>query len=168
MVRMRDLVNRLAAGEAIDLEAVSVQVLTIHESTTALRLLELFRNAPSHLAVVLDEYGSVEGVVTPTDVLSAVTGQLLEASDTGAHAVRREDGSWLIDGRVRVVDAERAVGAHDWAGKTYSTVAGLVLHRLGHVPKTGETVAVGAFTLEVIDMDGRRIDKLLVSRQPEA
>lgn len=168
MVRMRDLINQLAAGQAIDLEAACVQVLTIHESTTALRLLELFRNAPSHLAVVLDEYGSVEGVVTPSDVLSAVTGQLLEASDEGANILRRADGSWLVDGRVRVVDAERAVGAYDWSGKSYTTVAGLVLNRLGHVPKTGERVAIGAFTLEVIDMDGRRIDKLLISRQPDA
>jgi putative hemolysin len=165
MVRMRDLVNQMAAGKAIDLAAACVQVLTIHETTTALRLLELFKNAPSHLAVVLDEYGSLEGVVTPNDVLSAVTGQLLEASDTGAAIVARGDGSWLIDGRVRVVDAERAVGAYEWSGKSYSTVAGLVLNQLGHLPKTGDKVAVGPFTLEVVDMDGRRIDKLLVSRQ---
>jgi putative hemolysin len=168
MVRMRDLINQLASGQAISLETACVQVLSIHESTTALRLLELFRNAPSHLAVVLDEYGSIEGVVTPSDVLSAVTGQLIEASDAGRHVVRRDDGSWLVDGRVRVVDAERAVGAHDWSGKSYTTVAGLVLNRLGHVPTTGETVTVGPFTLEVIDMDGRRIDKLLVSRPPDA
>jgi putative hemolysin len=168
MVRMRDLMNQLAAGQAIDLEAACSQVLTIHESTTALRLLELFRNAPSHLAVVLDEYGSIEGVVTPSDVLSAVTGQLLESSDEATNVVRREDGSWLVDGRVRVVDAERAVGAYDWSGKSYTTVAGLVLDRLGHVPKAGEKVAVGAFTLEVVDMDGRRIDKLLISRAPDA
>jgi putative hemolysin len=168
MVRMRDLVNQIAAGQAIDLEAACSQVLTIHESTTALRLLELFRNAPSHLAVVLDEYGSLEGVVTPSDVLSAVTGQLLESSDEATNVVKREDGSWLVDGRVRVVDAERAVGAYEWSGKSYTTVAGLVLDRLGHVPKTGEKVTVGAFTLEVVDMDGRRIDKLLVSKQPEA
>jgi putative hemolysin len=168
MVRMRDLVNQIAAGQAIDLEAACSQVLTIHESTTALRLLELFRNAPSHLAVVLDEYGSLEGVVTPSDVLSAVTGQLLESSDEATNVVKREDGSWLVDGRVRVVDAERAVGAYEWSGKSYTTVAGLVLDRLGHVPKTGEKVTVGAFTLEVVDMDGRRIDKLLVSRAPDA
>jgi len=143
-------------------------VLSIHESTTALRLLELFRNAPSHLAVVLDEYGSIEGVVTPSDVLSAVTGQLIEASDTSTNVVRRDDGSWLVDGRVRVVDAERAVGAYDWAGKSYTTIAGLVLNRLGHLPKTGETVAIGGFRLEVVDMDGRRIDKLLVSRLSDA
>jgi len=168
MVRMRDLVSQLAGGKAIDLESACVQVLTIHEGTTALRLLELFRNAPSHLAVVLDEYGTVEGVVTPSDVISAVTGQLLEASDTGANVVHRDDGSWLIDGRVRVADAERAVGAYDWSGKSYTTVAGLVLHHLGHLPKTGEKIAIGAFTLEVVDMDGRRIDKLLISRQPDA
>jgi putative hemolysin len=168
MVRMRDLINQLASGQPIALEAACVQVLSIHESTTALRLLELFRNAPSHLAVVLDEYGSIEGVVTPSDVLSAVTGQLIEASDTGTNVVRREDGSWLVDGRVRVVEAERAVGAFDWSGKSYTTIAGLVLNRLGHLPKTGEKVAIGAFTLEVVDMDGRRIDKLLVSRQPDA
>ena len=165
MVRMRDLMNQMAAGQAINLEAACTQVLNIHESTTALRLLELFRNAPSHLAVVLDEYGSLEGVVTPSDVLSAVTGQLIEASDEGSHVIRREDGSWLIDGRVRVVDAERAVGAFDWSGKSYTTIAGLVLDRLGHLPKTGEAVAIGPFTLEVVDMDGRRIDKLLVTRQ---
>jgi putative hemolysin len=168
MVRMRDLINQLASGQPISPEAACVQVLNIHESTTALRLLELFRNAPSHLAVVLDEYGSLEGVVTPSDVLSAVTGQLIEAADTSTDVVRREDGSWLVDGRVRVLDAERAVGAYDWSGKNYTTVAGLVLDRLGRVPKTGEKVAIGEFTLEVVDMDGRRIDKLLVSRQPEA
>jgi len=168
MVRMRDLMNQLAVGQAIDLEAACTQVLSIHESTTALRLLELFRNAPSHLAVVLDEYGSLEGVVTPSDVLSAVTGQLLESSDEATNVVKREDGSWLVDGRVRVVDAERAVGAYEWSGKNYTTVAGLVLDRIGHVPRTGEKVTVGAFTLEVVDMDGRRIDKLLVSRQPDS
>jgi putative hemolysin len=150
------------------MEAASTQVLTIHEATTALRLLELFRNAPSHLAVVLDEYGSVEGVVTPSDVLSAVTGQILEASDRAASMLHREDGSWLVDGRVRVADAERAVGAHDWSGRSYTTVAGLVLDRLGRVPTAGERVAVGRFTLEVVDMDGRRIDKLLISRLPDA
>jgi putative hemolysin len=168
MVRMRDLVNQLAAGQAIDLEAAAVKVLNIHETTTALRLLELFRNAPSHLAVVLDEYGSVLGVVTPNDVLSAVTGRLLETSDDGANITRRSDGSWLMDGRVRVADAERAAAAFDWQGKNYTTVAGLVLHHLGRVPKTGETVAVGPYTIEVIDMDGRRIDKVLVTRKPEA
>ncbi len=168
MVRMRDLINQLASGQPIALEAACVQVLSIHESTTALRLLELFRNAPSHLAVVLDEYGSIEGVVTPSDVLSAVTGQLIEASDTSTNVVRREDGSWLVDGRVRVVEAERAVGAYDWAGKSYTTIAGLVLNRLGHLPKTGEKVVIGGFSLEVVDMDGRRIDKLLVSRLPDA
>jgi putative hemolysin len=167
MVRMRDILNQMAAGQAIDLEAASTQVLTIHETTTALRLLELFKNAPSHLAVVLDEYGSVEGIVTPNDVLSAVTGQVLEASDSGANILRRDDGSWLIDGRVRVVDAERALGAYDWSGKSYTTIAGLVLNRLGHVPKTGEKITFGAFTLEVVDMDGRRIDKLLVRRVAE-
>jgi len=168
MVRMRDLMNQLAAGRPIDLEAACSQVLTIHESTTALRLLELFRNAPSHLAVVLDEYGSLEGVVTPADVLSAVTGQLLESSDEATNVVKREDGSWLVDGRVRVTDAERAVGAYDWTGRSYTTVAGLVLDRLGRVPKTGEKVVIGRFTLEVVDMDGRRIDRLLISRLPDA
>jgi putative hemolysin len=168
MVRMRDLINQLAAGQAIDLEAACTQVLSIHETTTALRLLELFRNAPSHLAVVLDEYGSLEGVVTPGDVLSAVTGRILESSDEATNVVKREDGSWLVDGRVRVLDAERAVGAYDWSGKSYTTVAGLVLDRLGRVPKTGEQVTIGPFTLEVVDMDGRRIDKLLISKLPEA
>jgi putative hemolysin len=168
MVRMRDLINQLAAGQAIDLEAACTRVLTIHEMTTALRLLDLFRNAPSHLAVVLDEYGSLEGVVTPSDVLSAGTGQILESSDEATNVVKREDGTWLVDGRVRVLDAERAVGAYDWSGKSYTTVAGLVLDRLGHVPKTGEKVTIGAFTLEVVDMDGRRIDQLLVSKLPEA
>ena len=135
--------------------------------TAALRLLELFRNAPSHLAVVLDEYGSLEGVVTPSDVLSAVTGQLLESSDEATNVVKRDDGSWLVDGRVRVADAERAIGAYDWTGRSYTTVAGLVLDRLGHVPKTGEKVAIGPFTLEVVDMDGRRIDKLLITKQAD-
>jgi len=103
-------------------------------------------------------------VVTPNDVLSAVTGRLLESSDESAEIARRADGSWLIDGRVRVADAERAVGAYDWQGRNYTTIAGLALNHLGRVPKTGDKIVIGRYTLEVIDMDGRRIDKVLVSR----
>ena len=140
--------------------------LVIQETTTVLRLLELFREAAVHLAVVVDEHGSIEGIVTSTDVLRAIAGELPDFGDADLpEAVRRADDSWLIDGRLPIDDAERLLERRDMsAGDDYTTIAGFVLAQLGRLPSTADTFDWKDLRFEVVDMDGRRIDKLLVQR----
>ncbi|MEX1994662.1 MAG: hemolysin family protein [Steroidobacteraceae bacterium] len=140
--------------------------LVVHESTRILRLLELFRESKMHFAVIVDEHGSIEGVVTPVDILTAITGELPEAaSEEVPEAVARDDASWLIDGRMPIDDVERLLGAGNMrSGDDYTTLAGFVLAQLGHLPATGESFRWRGLRFEIVDMDARRIDKLLVQR----
>ena len=133
-----------------------------------LRLLELFREAAVHLAVVVDEHGSIEGIVTSTDVLQAIAGELPDFGDADTpEAVKRADDSWLIDGRLAIDDAERLLERRDMAsGDDYTTIAGFVLAQLGRLPSTADSFDWKDLRFEVVDMDGRRIDKLLVQRIP--
>ncbi|MGH8129339.1 MAG: hemolysin family protein, partial [Steroidobacteraceae bacterium] len=152
-----------AAGEL----GARVQVpLIVHESTRILRLLELFRESKLHFAVIVDEHGSIEGIVTPSDILTAIAGELPEAaSEEVPEAVARDDASWLIDGRMAIDDVERLLGRGNMrSGDDYTTLAGFVLAQLGHLPATGESFRWRGMRFEVVDMDGRRIDKLMVHR----
>ena len=141
--------------------------LVVHESTRILRLLELFRESKMHFAVIVDEHGSIEGVVTPSDILTAIAGELPEAaSEEQPEVVVRDDKSWLIDGRMPIDDVERTLGVGNMrSGDDYTTLAGFVLAQLGHLPTTGESFRWRGFRFEIVDMDARRIDKLLVHRQ---
>jgi len=118
------------------------------------------------MAVVLDEYGGVLGIVTPRDIFAALAGEFAEDAADDPDVTRRQDGSWLIDGRLRLTDLERAIGARGLSDPEYSTVAGLVLHQMGRLPQIGESMTFGGYRFEVVDMDGRRIDKLIVTRLP--
>ena len=142
--------------------------LVVQETTTVLRLIELFREAAVHLAVVVDEHGSIEGIVTSTDVLEAIAGEIPELGDTDLpEAVKRGDDSWLLDGRLAIDEVERLLGRSDLrSGDDYTTIAGFVLAQLGRVPATADAFEWKDLRFEVVDMDGRRIDKLLVQRQP--
>ena len=141
--------------------------LVVQETTTVLRLLELYREAAAHLAVVVDEHGSIEGIVTSTDVLQAIAGELPESGDSDQpEAIRRPDDSWLIDGRLGIDEAER-MQRHDMtSGDDYTTIAGFVLAQLGRLPATADTFDWKDLRFEIVDMDGRRIDKLLVQKIP--
>jgi len=140
--------------------------LVVHESTRILRLLELFRESKMHFAVIVDEHGSIEGVVTPSDILTAITGELPEtASENEPEVIVRDDQSWLIDGRMPIDDVERTLGVGNMrSGDDYTTLAGFVLAQLGHLPSTGESFRWRNMRFEIVDMDARRIDKLLVHR----
>jgi putative hemolysin len=153
-----------------DLAARALAPLVIQETTSILRLLESFREAAVHLAVVVDEHGSIEGIVTSTDVLRAIAGELPDFGDADLpEAVRRADDSWLIDGRLPIDDAERLLERRDMsAGDDYTTIAGFVLAQLGRLPSTADVFQWKDLRFEVVDMDGRRIDKLLVQRIPAA
>lgn len=149
-----------------DLAQRTVAPLVVQESTTVLRLLELFREAAVHLAVVVDEHGSIEGIATSTDVLQAIAGELPESGDSDTpEAVKRADDSWLLDGRLTIDEAQRLLERSDMAaGDDYTTIAGFVLAQLGRLPSTADSFDWKDLRFEVVDMDGRRIDKLLVQR----
>ena len=166
VVMTGDLAEWLGNREAGELSARAHAPLIVHESTRILRLLELFRESKMHFAVIVDEHGSIEGVVTPSDILTAIAGELPEAaSEEPAEAVARDDSSWLVDGGMSIDDVERLLKAGNMrSGDDYTTLAGFVLAQLGHLPATGESFRWRGLRFEVVDMDGRRIDKLLIQR----
>ena len=160
-------------GEALRRGAIDPDVdlqppLHVPESSSIFKLLETFRRSSVHLGVVTNEYGGIEGLVTPADILKAIAGDMPEmGSRDSAGAQQRDDGSWLIDGHLPIHEAERVLGRKDLArGDNYNTMAGFVLWHLGRMPVTGEKLAWRDLAIEVVDMDGLVIDKLLV--QPRA
>jgi len=163
-----DLLEWARDASGPELAQRAVAPLVVQETTNVLRLVELFREAAAHLAVVVDEHGSIEGIVTSTDVLEAIAGELPEFGDTDLpEAVKRGDDSWLLDGRLAIDEVERLLERRDMAsGDDYTTIAGFVLAQLGRVPVTADAFEWKDLRFEVVDMDGRRIDKLLVQRRP--
>lgn len=164
IVHAKTLLDQLHTAGKINLEAAIKAPLYVHESTNVLKLLEMFKAAMVHMAIVLDEHGSVQGIVTPTDILTSIAGELPEAeTDIGAH--RREDGSWLLDGQMPVFEVERVLDIEGLAvdDAEYTTLAGFVLSQLGHIPPVGESFQWRNWRFEVVDLDGRRIDKVLAT-----
>lgn len=169
IMHVRDLLPESAEAKPLDVQARATKALVVHEATPVLKLLDLMKWSGQHLAIVVDEYGSVEGLATTTDILETVAGDLPEAGDESEPAAaRRADGSWLIDGAMPVDEFEESVGLPGLrTGGDFHTVAGFVLHVLGHIPKTGESFLHADHQFEIVDMDGHRIDKILVT-PPEA
>lgn len=167
VVHKRDVADALLAGERLDLEALAQTPLYIPETTSLLHALEQFKSAPAHMAFVVDEFGSLQGVITPTDLLEMIAGDLPESHDEpGSAIIPRDDGSFLVDGRVDLVELGGVLGWPFEEG-SFHTAAGLVLNELGRFPREGEVLRLGPFEVEVIDMDERRIDKLLFRRVPD-
>lgn len=167
-VHVKDLLDlQLRSGR--DLREVARDPLYVSESIPALKMIELFRSSGVHMAMVVDEYGSIEGLVTPTDILTGIAGDLPDIGDEEAPgAVQRDDGSWLLDGTLPVHAAARVLDAENLdEGGDYATLAGMIIEELGHIPVPGEHVTRHGWCFEVVDLDGRRIDKVL-ARRPEA
>lgn len=164
VITLADLSDALRMGK-IDLDGHVRAPLHVPTGISVLRLMELFREAQVHLAIVTDEYGEIEGIATPADILKAIAGELPQmGSRERAEAVRREDGSWLLDGHMGIYDAERVLERNDLSNDdNYHTLAGFMLWHLGRLPVAGESLVWRDLRLEVVDMDGRRIDKILVS-----
>ena len=163
VISLANLGEALRRG-SIDVDADLQPPLHIPESISVFKLLETFRRSSVHLGVVTNEYGGIEGLVTPADILKAIAGDMPEmGSRDSAGAIQREDGSWLIDGHLAVHEAERALGRKDLSrGDSYHTMAGFVLWHLGRLPVAGEKLAWRDLSIEVVDMDGLVIDKLLL------
>ena len=167
VLSVKDLLRRIRSGEEPDLRSLLREPVYLPEGVSALRALERFRETGSHLALVLDEYGGIEGLVTLNDVLRAIVGELPKPEQDEPRVVRREDGSWLLDGMLpaselaEILDLS-AAGAEEL--EDYQTLGGFVLGRFGRIPETGEGFEGGGWRFEVLDMDGRRVDKVLASR----
>jgi putative hemolysin len=139
--------------------------LHIPDSISVLQLLDQFQKSSTHLAVVTDEYGEIEGITTPIDILKAIAGELPElGSRERPEALQREDSSWLVDGHLPIEELQRRLNRRDMVGRDYHTVAGFVLARLGRIPKAGDTLTWRDLKVEIMDMDGVRIDKILLSK----
>lgn len=161
----RRVLDKLLGGEPFDPMAAVVPAPVVHEGIRAPRILELFKQTGAPMLVVLDEYGGFEGIVTMTDFLEAVAGELPGAGgDEEPAAVRREDGSWLLDGMIAVEEAESVLGLSGMGEEgDYHTLAGFVLSQLAHLPQIGERFHWHGWRFEVVDMDGRRIDRVLAT-----
>jgi CBS domain containing-hemolysin-like protein len=164
----KDLLSDLLEKGRIDLERSLRQPLVVHESVNVLRLVELLRKSPLQLAVVLDEHGSLEGIATPIDVLEAIAGDFPEDGEEPQAAERNADGSWLVDGWIDIRRLSNLVGVDlvDEADR-YSTLAGYILWRLGHLPAVGDRAQTGNLVLEVVAMDGHSIDKVRIVPKAE-
>lgn len=150
---------------SFDIAKLAREPLVVHEATPFLRVLDQFKQRPVRLAIIVDEYGGVEGIVTQTDLLEAIAGELPGMEDEEPSVVERADGSLLIDGLMPAHEAFDRLGLRDpLTGGDFHTIAGFVLHELGRIPNTGDTVVWRNWRFEVVDMDGRRVDKIIVSR----
>jgi putative hemolysin len=165
VVHIRDLLTRALTGGSLALKDVLAQVPAIYEAVPVLQTLEILRKAGVRLALVVDEYGSLEGIVTLTDVLEAIVGELPEA---GRHEELEiavlADGGLLVDGLVAIEDLKLRLGLQALPGEDdVTTLGGFILTRLGRLPKVGDRVSYADYTFEVTAMAGRRVDKVKIT-----
>lgn len=163
-----ELLSDLVRGRPLDIAARSRMPLLVPETATTTSLLETFREQGVHHALVADEYGEVQGLVTRADLLDAIVGEIGPAGATDEPGIsRREDGSWLVDGGLPVEHLQDALDLGPMPGQEtheFTTVAGFVLHQMGRIPQVADHFRWNDLRFEVVDMDGRRVDKVLVSR----
>ena len=139
----------------------------VPETLSGMELLDHFRASSTELVFVVDEYGAVQGVITVRDVLEAITGEFSTPSADDAWAVRRPDGSWLLDGLIPVPELKDRLEIRELPEEDrgrYNTLAGMVMLLLGRLPATSDVVEWDGWRFEVVDLDGKRVDKVLVSR----
>ncbi len=168
-LNIRDLLEQIATPD-FNLAMVVRQPVIIPENASAYSILKLFKKNKQYIALVVDEHGQFEGVVTLHDLTEAIVGDLPDEDDAEEQEiVQRADGSWLVGGQVLIGDLNQRVGKDiiDERETTYATVAGYFLGRLEHIPKAGERLVDERFNGEVIDMDGHRIDKVLITLKEE-
>lgn len=170
IIRIKDVLSAHFSGEAIDLKAMLQKPLFVPENTRALRVLELFKEFGTHMAMVTDEYGGIAGLVTLNDLTEAIFGELpTTETDEEPMVIQREDGSWLLDGLLSIYDFkslfERESLPEEDTGM-YHTLAGFVIRSLGRIPRSGDMFIWDELQFEVVDMDGMRVDKILVTSMP--
>lgn len=167
----KDLLIQNFKDEPFDLESLIQPALFVPEGLPAFDLLQRFKETRTKIAIVIDEYGSMEGIVTLNDILTAIVGELPDADDTDPPPiVRRQDGSWLVDGMLLIDQFQETFALKELPSTTeryYQTVGGFVLAALGHIPTAGEYFNWESYRIEVMDMDEKRVDKILLTSQKE-
>jgi putative hemolysin len=164
------LLAPLAAGQKPALGELLQPPVFVPETLSGMELLEHFRVAETQLVFVVDEYGAVQGVITVRDVLEAITGEFSAPSENNAWAVQRDDGSWLMDGLIPVPELKDRLALRELPEEDrgrYNTLAGMIMLLLGRLPVTADHVDWEGWRFEVVDLDGKRVDKVLVTRGPE-
>lgn len=171
IMSMRALFTQAQRGGTLDLTRDLLPVVYVPETLTGMELLEQFRASSANMVLVIDEYGEIQGLVTLQDVFEAVIGEFRPTHADEAWAVKRDDGSWLLDGLIpmpELNDRLDLTGSADEERAGFQTLSGLVMWLLGRVPQTGDVATWRGWRLEVVDMDGKRIDKILATRIPPA
>jgi len=169
VVAVKDVLAFHIKHQFIDIKKVMTETLFFPEQMSAINVLELFRKTKNHFGIVINEYGSMEGIVTLHDVTENIMGDLPESTDDDQPgAFRREDGSYLIDGSMMIEDVQdlleiRSLFDEDEVRPNINTLGGLTMYKLNRIPKTGDTFIVQGYLFEIVDMDGNRVDKLMVS-----
>jgi putative hemolysin len=167
IVRAKDILTQSLAGQPFDLRSLLRPALFLPEVITALETLERFKQESTHVALILDEFGGIQGMITHNDVLEAIVGyDPSQEAPAEPQVMRRADGSWLVDGLTAIEDFEDVLDLdtlREDAGRRYQTVGGLVMSEVGGVPSTGQIFTWRGLRFEVVDMDGRRVDKVLVT-----
>ncbi len=169
---MDDVIGKISVARLLELGVDATGTLEEHvsaavfvpETLSGMELLEQFRAKVGRLVLVVDEYGVVQGLLTPHDLLEAITGELQPGIKTDAWAIRRDDGSWLLEGLMPVSELKARLDIDELPDEDrgrYNTVAGLLMAVSGHLPVTGEKIACEGWVFEVVDLDGKRIDKVL-------
>jgi putative hemolysin len=164
------LLAQVLSGQALTLGEDLEQPVFVPETLSGMELLEHFRASNAPLVFVVDEYGEVQGVISVRDVLEAIAGEFNAPGDGDAWAVQREDGSWLMDGLIPVPELKDRLALKELPEEDrgrYNTLAGMVMLLLGRLPRTADVVEWNAWRFEVVDLDGKRVDKVLVSRLAE-
>jgi len=170
IIGSKQLFNQTLRGGKIDLTDDLQAPVYVPESLTGMELLEQFRVSGTQVAFVVDEYGEVQGMVTLHDVIESVTGEFLPQNKEEAWALQREDGSWLLDGLIPILELKDRLGfktvPEEEKGR-YHTLSGMVMWLLGRLPNTGDIASWEGWRLEVVDLDGKRIDKVLATALPD-
>ncbi|MCX9012270.1 MAG: hemolysin family protein [Candidatus Methanoperedens sp.] len=164
IVQVKDMLSLNMAGKPFDLKAVLRRPLFVPESTHALKVLELFKKSGIHISLVVDEYGSIQGLITLNDILEEIVGDIPSVEELAEPmAVQREDGSWLLDGMLPVSDFKDIFHIAKLPGEgIYQTLGGFVLMHMGRIPSVGNSFEWNGLRFEVVDMDKNRVDKVLV------
>ena len=170
VVAAHSLLRPLSEGRVVALSEHLQPPVFVPETLSGMELLEHFRTSGAELVFVVDEYGAVQGVITVREVLEAITGEFSAPSDEDAWVVQRADGSWLVDGLIPVPELKDRLAIKDLPEEDrgrYNTLAGMIMLLLGRLPATADAVEWGGWRFEVVDLDGKRVDKVLAQRLHE-
>ena len=166
IIQVKDLVEAQLQGKPVDLRALLRPPLYLPNTVTALRALEMLKKSGEPMALVVDEYGDFEGVVTLTDIMEALVGDIATpGEEENPPVVTRDDGSWLIDGMVPVDEVKDVIGLKHLPGEEtgdFQTLGGFIMAQVNRVPRVADHFIVEGFRFEVVDMDGRRVDRVLI------